>query len=133
MPYYRNFVFKRRMDQEKNFLWAPRLWVRRRWEPILGYILKFDGIKVSGINGLKQNGMKSIQTSHDWINCNDVQGCAIIIMHLFLFERATFSLLWIRLMFYVCFIPFSHKFNKMSLKHQSYLKSWIIDAFERTI
>ena len=25
---------------EKNFLWAPRLWVGRRKEPILGYVLK---------------------------------------------------------------------------------------------
>ena len=36
--------FKKR-DKEKNFLWAPRLWVGRRWEPILGYISKFDGIQ----------------------------------------------------------------------------------------
>ena len=52
--YYQNFVFKKRRDQEKKFLWTPRLWVGRWWEPILGYISKFDGIKVSGINGLKK-------------------------------------------------------------------------------
>ena len=37
---------------EKNSPWAPCLWVGRRWEPILGYVLKFDGKKVSGSNGL---------------------------------------------------------------------------------
>ena len=40
------FRFQKRRDQKKF------LWVGRRWEPILGYISKFNGIKVSGINGL---------------------------------------------------------------------------------
>ena len=44
--------------KKKNFLGAPRLWVGRRWEPILGYISKFDGIKVSGINGLNCLGFR---------------------------------------------------------------------------
>ena len=30
-----------------------RLWVGRRWEPILGYISKFDGKEVSGSNELR--------------------------------------------------------------------------------
>ena len=46
------FRFQKKKGSRKNFLWAPRLWVRRRWEPIFCYISKFDGIKVSGINGL---------------------------------------------------------------------------------
>ena len=46
--------------------WAPRLWVGTRWEPILGCISKFDGIKVSGINGLTVNSFVRLeeQTSH---------------------------------------------------------------------
>ena len=46
--------FLKKEGIKKNFLWAPRLWVGRRWEPILGYISKFDGKKVSGSNGLRQ-------------------------------------------------------------------------------
>ena len=34
------FVFEIRRDHRKNFPWAPRLWVGRRWEAILGYISK---------------------------------------------------------------------------------------------
>ena len=34
------FDFNLRSDHEKNFLWASRLWVGRRKEPILGYVLK---------------------------------------------------------------------------------------------
>ena len=39
-----NFDFKIRRDHEKYFLWEPRLWVGRRYEPNLGYISKNDGI-----------------------------------------------------------------------------------------
>ena len=46
------FRFQKKKGPRKKFLWAPRLWVGIRWEPILGCISKFDGIKVSGINGL---------------------------------------------------------------------------------
>ena len=35
-----NFVGKIRRDRQKNFLWASRLWVGRRKEPILGYLPK---------------------------------------------------------------------------------------------
>ena len=41
------------MDQEKNFLWAPRLWIGRLSELILIYISKFDGENVSGTNRLR--------------------------------------------------------------------------------
>ena len=40
------------MDQGKNFLLAPRLWVGRRWELISSYFSKVDGKNVSGTNGL---------------------------------------------------------------------------------
>ena len=35
--------FTIRRDHRKKFLWAPRLWVGRRKEAILGYITKIDG------------------------------------------------------------------------------------------
>ena len=43
---------KIRRDHQKNFLWASRLWVGRRKEPILGYVSKNDEKKYSGIKGL---------------------------------------------------------------------------------
>ena len=42
------FNFRIRRDHEKNLLWVPRLWVRRRWGSILGYISKIDEKKDSG-------------------------------------------------------------------------------------
>ena len=39
------FVFMRKKNHRKIFIWASRLWVGRRSEPILGYISKFDGKK----------------------------------------------------------------------------------------
>ena len=33
---------KIRRDHGKNFLWAPRLWVCRQYEPILGNVAKID-------------------------------------------------------------------------------------------
>ena len=36
----KNFDFNLRRDHQKNFLWASRLWVGRRKEPILGYVPK---------------------------------------------------------------------------------------------
>ena len=41
-----------RRDHKKNFLWASRLWVGRRKEPILGYVPKNYERKNSGSNGL---------------------------------------------------------------------------------
>ena len=35
-----------------NFLWAPRFWVRTRYEPVLGYISKIDGKQNSWGKGL---------------------------------------------------------------------------------
>ena len=51
--YFTNKISLKKRDHEKNFLWAPRLWGGRRWDPLLGYILKFNGKKVSGGEGLK--------------------------------------------------------------------------------
>ena len=51
VTYCQNFDFKIRRDHEKNFLWASRLWVGRRKEPILDYIPKNDE-KNSGSIGL---------------------------------------------------------------------------------
>ena len=40
VPFHRNFNSILRRDHQKNFLWAFRLWVGRRKEPILGYVPK---------------------------------------------------------------------------------------------
>ena len=50
-----NFDFKIRRDQGKNFLWAPRLWVGRRQEPILGYVSKIDRKNNSDHKGLRSS------------------------------------------------------------------------------
>ena len=47
-----NQIFVKKKGSWKNFLWAPRQWVGRRSEPILGYIQKFDEKIVSGSDGL---------------------------------------------------------------------------------
>ena len=46
-----SILFLRR-DHQKNFLWAPRLWVGGRKEPILGYVPITDEKKNSGSKGL---------------------------------------------------------------------------------
>ena len=48
----KTFDFNLRRDHQKNFLWASRLWVGRRKEPILGYVPKSDEKKNSGGKGL---------------------------------------------------------------------------------
>ena len=48
----KTFDFNFRRDQQKNFLWASRLWVGRRKEPILGYVSKNDEKNNSGGKGL---------------------------------------------------------------------------------
>ena len=48
----KTFDFNLRRDHQKNFLWASRLWVGRRKEPILGYVPKKDEKKNSGGKGL---------------------------------------------------------------------------------
>ena len=42
VTYYQKFDFKIRRDHQKNFLWASRLWVGRRKEPISDYVPKND-------------------------------------------------------------------------------------------
>ena len=53
--YCQNLDFKIRRDHQKYFLWGLRLWVGRRKEPILGYVLKNDEKKNSGSKGVIQN------------------------------------------------------------------------------
>ena len=55
----KTFDFNLRREHQKNFLWASRLWVGRRKEPILGYVSKNDEKKNSGGKGLirKENLM----------------------------------------------------------------------------
>ena len=48
----KTFDFNFRRYHQKNFLWASQLWIGRRKEPILGYVLKNDEKKNSGSNGL---------------------------------------------------------------------------------
>ena len=48
----KNFNFEIRRDHQKNFLWASRLWVSRRKEPILSYAPKNNEKKNSGSKGL---------------------------------------------------------------------------------
>ena len=59
-PFHQNFNFILRRDHQKNFLWASRLWVGRRKEPILGYVPKNDEKKNSVHKGL------IIQGYHEW-------------------------------------------------------------------
>ena len=53
ITYCQNVDFKIRRDHQKHFLWASRLWVGRRKEPILGYVSKNYERKNSGSKGLK--------------------------------------------------------------------------------
>ena len=50
----KNFDFNLRRDHQKNFLWASRLWVGRRKEPILGYVPKNYEKENSGSKGLRK-------------------------------------------------------------------------------
>ena len=63
-----NFYFKIRRDHQKNFLWASRLWVGRRKEPILGYVPKNDEKKNSGSKGLSNAREKFIAAEFMRIN-----------------------------------------------------------------
>ena len=54
VTYCQNFDFKKRRDHQTNFLWALRLWVGRRKEPILDYVPKNDKKNISGSKGLKK-------------------------------------------------------------------------------
>ena len=44
-----NFDFKIIRDHQKNFLWASRLWVGRRKEPILDYVPKNDKKRIQEV------------------------------------------------------------------------------------
>ena len=42
---------KIRRDHKKNYLWASRLWVGRRKEPILGYVPKTTIKRIQAVKG----------------------------------------------------------------------------------
>ena len=48
----KNFDLKKRRDHRKNFLWSSRLWIGRRYEPLLSYIPEFNWKQNSGTNWL---------------------------------------------------------------------------------
>ena len=52
VPFHWNFNSILRRDHQKNFLWSSGLWVGRRKEPILGYVLKYDEKKNLVLEGL---------------------------------------------------------------------------------
>ena len=70
-----NFDFNLRRDHQKTFLWASRLWVGRRKEPILGYVQKNYERNNSGSNGLslyftyKRKFVCEIQTKGKVMSC----------------------------------------------------------------
>ena len=45
------FILNKEGIIEKNFLWASRLWVGRRKEPILGYVPKNDKKRIHAFKG----------------------------------------------------------------------------------
>ena len=49
-----NFDFNLRRDHQKNFIWASRLWVGTRKQPILGHVPKNDEKRNSVHKGLKK-------------------------------------------------------------------------------
>ena len=51
VTYCQNFDFKIRRDHQKNFLWALRLWVGRRKEPILDYVPKKRQKNIQAVKG----------------------------------------------------------------------------------
>ena len=51
VTYCQNFDFKKRRDHQKNFLWATRLWVGRRKEPILDYGPKNEKKRIQAVKG----------------------------------------------------------------------------------
>ena len=54
-PFHQNFNSILRRDRQKNFLWASRLWVGRRKEPILGYVPKNNEKKNSVHKRVNEN------------------------------------------------------------------------------
>ena len=55
VTYCQNFDSKIRRAHQKNFLWASRLWVGRRKEPILDYVQKNDKKKEFKQSRVKEN------------------------------------------------------------------------------
>ena len=55
VSFHRNYNSILRRHHQKNFLWALRLWVGRRKEPILGYVPKNDEEKNLVHKGLSPN------------------------------------------------------------------------------
>ena len=52
-----NFLFQFIEGSQKKFLWASRLWVGRRKEPISGYVMKNDEKNYSAANGLIKSSL----------------------------------------------------------------------------
>ena len=44
-------ILNKKTDHRKNFLWALRLWVGRRKEPILDYVPKNDEKRIHAFRG----------------------------------------------------------------------------------
>ena len=57
------FRFQFKKGSSKNFLWASRLWVGRRKEPILGYVPKNYKKKNSGSKELRLRSSESMASS----------------------------------------------------------------------
>ena len=49
--FIKTFDFNFRRDYQKKILWASRLWVGRRKEPILGYVPKNDEKRIWSLKG----------------------------------------------------------------------------------
>ena len=58
VSFHRNFNSNLRSYHQNKFLWATRLWVGRRREPILGYVPKYDEK-----NNLVHKGLKKMKIS----------------------------------------------------------------------
>ena len=71
----KTFDFNLRRDHQKNFLWASRLWVSRRKEPILGYFPKNDEKKNSGGKGLRQQQNKHRDIADNLPGLHALTGC----------------------------------------------------------
>ena len=59
------FIFKTRRNKGKKLLWAPRLWVCRRWKLTLGYISKIVGKQNSGSRELRPR-LKKVWIATKW-------------------------------------------------------------------
>ena len=71
-PLNKNFDFNLRRDNHKNFLWASRLWVGRRKDPILGYVLKNYEKKNSGGKGFLRQVIKFLHACSVPVYCTSL-------------------------------------------------------------